>query len=162
MKKLLALTLALCLMLTATAFAADSELTQPGTASTTVTYQVDAGYIVTIPASVALSAGSGSLTISINPEAILAAGQTVSVAITASANYDATAGFRLSDGAATPSYLPYTIKTASNEAVAMNSAFVQWTSANLSDAQLLLTAGTAAVAGNYTGSLTFTVSSAAN
>ena len=161
MKK--ALTLALvAALLTATgitAFAADTEVNQdttPPTGATTVNYQVDPAYTVVIPESVTLTDADVTAIIKIygateNYNVVIGKGQKVNVALTASANNFNVAN---TDG----DTVAYTVND--KNAVDDLTTVAECTAAEgkkNTDITFAKT-GTAAYAGTYTDTLTFTVS----
>ena len=161
MKK--ALTLALvAALLTATgitAFAADTEVNQdttPPTGATTVNYQVDPAYTVVIPESVTLTDADVTAIIKIygadeNSNVVIGKGQKVNVALTESAN-----GFKVktADG----DTVDYTVN-GENTTAALASVAECTADDGTKNTDITFTkTGTAAYAGTYTDTLTFTVS----
>ena len=149
-KKIITLALAAA-MLSATgitAFAADTEVNQdttPPTGATTVNYQVDPAYTVVIPESVTLTDADVTAIIKIygadeNSNVVIGKGQKVNVANT--------------DG----DTIAYTVND--KNAVADLTTVAECTAADgKKDTNITFTkTGTAAYAGTYTDTLTFTVS----
>lgn len=163
MKKLINLLLILCL-LCGTAALADSTITNTGanSASTTVTYTVSENYFVTIPASVTIDSanGTGAMTLGIGATSLLGSGKQVRVSVSAAADaYEAsTQKFLLKSGEASLKYKIQRTDGLNTYTYGQNGDVAIWTQDNLGeDYVLALNADTAAVAGTYTGMLTFTV-----
>ena len=161
MKKLLTLALVAALLTATgiTAFAADTEVkpdTTPPTGATTVNYQVDPAYTVVIPESVTLTDADVTAIIKIygadeNSNVVIGKGQKVNVALTASANNFNVAN---TDG----DTIAYTVN-GENTTAALASVAECTADDGTKNTDITFTkTGTAAYAGTYTDTLTFTVS----
>lgn len=159
MKKLfsLALVLVMLLSLSVTAFAA--EITGDS-GSVVVTYGVDDAYIVTIPASIALSADEDS-TIGISAaDVVIGYGELLTVSV-GSSNYDAeNSKWYLVDAENPENKLEYSVKNGET-AVAGGDAVLTVAAGNTGGGEVTLTTrlvDTAAFSGTYKDTITFTVS----
>lgn len=166
MKKLLALALALTLTLSlsVTAFAADSDqtiTTDDGTGKTTVTYEVQPAYTVTIPATVAIDGDA----VTVKAEGVkVPSGQQVVVKLTGTSETDNSFKVNSTEGAS----LTYEVKDSSNNTIALNAAVLtvnpdSATDGNGASGSTTLTFALASnqtvkYAGTYSGTVTFTVS----
>jgi len=161
MKKILTLALVAALLTATgiTAFAADTEVNQdttPPTGATTVNYQVDPAYTVVIPESVTLGDTAVTEQIKIygaaeNDNVVIGKKQKVNVALTESTN-----GFKVktADG----DTVDYTVN-GENTTAALASVAECTADDGTKNTDITFTkTGTAAYAGTYTDTLTFTVS----
>lgn len=155
MKKLLSFTLALVMMLSATvtAFAADTTITmdsESNSADTSITYNVDPAYTVTIPATVTLG---DTATVKVE-NTMLKKGDEVNVKLTGTSEADDTFKVTTAQGAE----LTYTVKDG-DTVINVGDTVLQCASQVNGTADLLFTAPTSVqYAGTYTGTVTFTVS----
>lgn len=161
MKKILALVLALSLMFSVTALADNTTInqdTENKTASTTVSYTIatNESYTVTIPSSVTLTGTdnlSGTLAIGLKTPNFNVSGKTIMVKLTRTANE-----FNLVNG---EKKISYTLK-ASGVMYKVNDTLLSWTYGRNTDQTLALvaqaTVSSNLPAGDYTDTLTFTVS----
>lgn len=161
MKKILALVLALSLMFSVTALADNTTInqdTENKTASTTVSYTIatNESYTVTIPSSVTLTGTdnlSGTLAIGLKTPNFNVSGKTIMVKLTRTANE-----FNLVNG---EKKISYTLK-ASGVTYKVNDTLLSWTYGRNTDQTLALvaqaTVSSNLPAGDYTDTLTFTVS----
>lgn len=159
MKKLLAiaLTLVMVLSLSVTAFAADiTQDSNPKTADTNVTFNVDPTYTVTIPATVTLAkAADGSYKQDAGITAAdvrLLEGQTITVTLASD--------FKLTTGAAGATYeLPYTVKVGdATTAIATGDTVATFTTdTNSQSSTLHFAAANPTYAGEYSDTVTFTI-----
>jgi len=161
MKKILTLALVAALLTATgiTAFAADTEVNQdttPPTGAMTVNYTVDPAYTVVIPESVTLGDTAVTEQIKIygateNDNVVIGKGQKVNVALTASANNFNVAN---TDG----DTVDYTVN-GENTTAALASVAECTADDGTKNTDITFTkTGTAAYAGTYTDTLTFTVS----
>ena len=162
MKKVFSLLLALCLLVSTSALAADNTLTTANQSGTTeVTYVVAAGsYTVTIPATVALdSAGTGSMTIALDATNYNVKEMLITVTLKIAKNYSS--GFYLSDGT---NKIAYTLRNGTTDIVPDSSTtpIIKWNTANTtktaSTTLNIAANNTGALAGSYSDTLTFSVS----
>lgn len=146
MKKLLSILLAIALMVTmsVTVFAAERQ-------STTVTYQVDPTYTVTIPADVSGDCAS----LSIEAEPILKETEKVVISIGASANYNGT--FRVKEKNE-DIYIDYTISDGA-KILNVGSVVLEQEAAapEKATASLTFTPDKALYSGDYSDTLTFII-----
>lgn len=166
MKKLLgiALTLALALSLSVTAFATDGLNTfgpeDTAGKDTTVTYDLSAAYTVTIPAKVELSKDSSGSTVTYAQVATISAksvrleeGQTIKVTLTGDFELSATTG--------SGDYAwPYTVKVGTDDTAIKSGDTVATFSTKTEDQTetLYFSAAEPTYAGSYSDTVTFTVS----
>lgn len=164
MKKLLSLALVLCLMLGVTAMAEGNTITQDSSekkGQTTVKFNIEAteNYTVTIPSSVSLDKTStgtieGSDKIVLDTRDFHATGKTVTVTLSSSAN-----GFKLKNG---DNEISYTMKSGSvimtGDMTLASWTFGQDTYQNVPISFECDTNLSNLPAGDYTDTLTFTVS----
>lgn len=166
MKKLLgiALTLALALSLSVTAFATE-ELNTFGPEDkdgkgTTVTYDLSAAYTVTIPAKVELSKNSSGTTVTYEQNATISAksvrleeGQTIKVTLTGDFNLSATAESGAYEW-------PYTVKVGTDDTAIESGGTVATFSTQTEDQTetLHFSAAEPTYAGSYSDTVTFNVS----
>lgn len=162
MKKLLAIALALVMVLSlsVTAFAADNTFSPSDNSgkNTTVTFNVDPTYTVTIPATVTLAkdqdAGNYKQDATITATDVrLLEGQTITVTLASD--------FKLTTGAAGATYeLPYTVKVGDSEtAIATGDTVATFnTDTNRQSSTLHFAADNPTYAGNYSDTVTFTIS----
>lgn len=166
MKKAFAMLLALCLLCGGVALAENSTINQDSaskTADTTVSYTIaeNETYTVTIPSSVTLTnAGdnlSGTVSVRLQTPNFNVVGKTIAVKLTKAA-------FELANG---DNKIPYSIKSAGN-GVALNDTVLSWTygDATTDNTKALTVQSTNGLsnlpAGDYTDTLTFTVSVTSN
>lgn len=170
MKKFLALALALCLLCGGVALADDTTINQDSTGntgSTTVSYTIQPNetYTVTIPSSVTLTADedsalTGSMTIALDASNFNVSGKKINVKLT-----DTTNDFNLVNGQQKISY--FLKRNGNTEAIAKGSLVLDWASSNgltygsyTNNATYTISAEIPehAPAGDYTDTLTFTVS----
>lgn len=164
MKKAFAMLLALCLLCSGAALAENSTINQDSaskTANTTVSYTIAANetYTVTIPSSVTLTnAGdnlSGTVSVRLQTPNFNVMGKTIAVKLTKAA-------FELANGT---NKIPYTLKAAGKE-YNVDDTLLSWTYGEQTDQTLALVAGatisSTLPAGDYTDTLTFTVSVTSN
>lgn len=159
MKKLLsiALTLVMVLSLSVTAFAADiTQDSNPKTADTNVTFNVDPTYTVTIPATVTLAkdqdAGNYKQDATITASDVrLLEGQTITVKLASD--------FQLDTAASATYKLPYTVKVGDSEtAIATGDTVATFnTDTNSQSSTLHFAADNPTYAGNYSDTVTFTI-----
>lgn len=153
MKKLLTLVLAVLMLcsVSVTAFAADLDKGN-NVGSMTVSYGVDEGYVVTIPADVTVSTDGVETTLSAS-NVLLPDGKTLNVSV-ASAN-----GFKLEYA---DSKIPYTVSVGNTEQTNVTFTALSITSGTTSGSVKLTFKTTnadiagATKAGNHTDTLTFT------
>lgn len=164
MEKILALVLALCLLCGGTAMADATTINQDSTsktANTTVSYTIATNetYTVTIPSAVTLTGTgslSGTLPIRLQTPNFNVTGKTITVKLTSTAN-----GLKLKLANST-SEIAYTLKAAGVEYKA-GDTLLSWTyDGETTEKTLPLVAGATLssnlLAGEYTDTLTFTVS----
>lgn len=163
MKKSLSLILALLLTLVmaAPAWADDVSISAEGDiqGGTTLTYEVDPSFTVTIPDAVSLSKadGTGSSTVKVSAGVLIPFGEVLTVKVSSAQYGDSS--FRLKT-AVTDDYLKYTIKLgAATEALANNATVLTISEKNAADTTVTLNyaAETPTKSGEYTDKLTFTV-----
>lgn len=153
MKKLFTLVLAVLMLcsVSVTAFATDLDKNHTG-GSMTVSYGVDEGYVVTIPADVTVSTAGEERTLSAN-SVLLPDGKTLTVSV-ASAN-----GFKLEYAG---SKIPYTVSVGSTKQTTATFTALSILSGTTSGSVKLTFKTTqndidkATKAGNHTDTLTFT------
>lgn len=178
MKRAFALLLALCLLLGGAALADTSTITKPSNPSdspskdTTINLAVDQAYTVVIPQSVNLAYDATTSTYRATDtvkvtECRLNLGESLRVAITNSANKDTSNAFYIK---ASGHSVPYSVKVGSNAAVTalpttggitVLTCAAGTAAASLPTVALTFSTGanpTFLLAGNYTDTLTFTVS----
>lgn len=165
MKKLLTLVLALALTLSlsVTAFTADTEIKPDGssTGNTTVTYEVQPAYTVTIPATVTID--GDAVTVSASGVKVANEKQVV-VKLTGTSEDDNTFKVKTTEGAS----LTYEVKDGSNNTIALNAAVLAvnpdsatdntGASGNTTLTFALADDAVVKFAGTYSGTMTFTVS----
>lgn len=155
MKKILSFTLALVMMLSATvtAFAADTTITmdsESNSADTSITYNVAPAYTVTIPATVTLG---DTATVKVE-NTMLKLGDEVNVKLTGTSEADDTFKVTTAQGAE----LAYTVKDG-NTVINVGDTVISCASQVSDQVDLLFTAPTSVqFAGDYSGTVTFTVS----
>lgn len=159
MKKLLSFTLALVMVLSlsVTVFAGTVDQdSSPKTADTSVTFDVDPTYTVTIPATVTLAKaadGSYKQDADITAENVrLLEGQTITVTLAGD--------FKLTTGAVGATYeLPYTVKVGTSDtAIATGDIVATFnTDTNSQSGTLHFAAENPTYAGNYSDTVTFTI-----
>lgn len=170
MKKFLALALALCLLCGGVALADDTTINQDSTGntgSTTVSYTIQPNetYTVTIPSSVTLTADedsalTGSMTIALDASNFNVYGKTINVKLTGTTN-----DFNLVNGT---NKIEYSLTRSDNtEPLQIGALVLNWSLSNGLLYEAYTCSGTYAIrstipahapAGNYTDTLTFTVS----
>lgn len=165
MKKIFAMALALCLPCGMTALADNTTINQDSTsktADTTVSYTIaeNETYTVTIPSSVTLTGSdnlSGMISIGLKTEKFNVPGKTIAVKLTSAEN-----DFKLVNG---EKKIPYTLKAAGVEYKA-DDTVLEWTYGNATDQTKALVVSAIVSsnlpAGEYTDTLTFTVSVTGN
>lgn len=164
MKKILALVLTLCLLCGGVAVAENTTINQDSTsktANTTLSYTIATNetYTVTIPSKVELNnkdgALSGTVSVRLQTPNFNVSGKTITVKLTSSAN---DLKLKLANS---KSEIPYTLKAAGKEYKA-DDILLNWTYGEKTDQTLTLvaqaTVSSNLPAGEYTDTLTFTVS----
>lgn len=153
MKKLLSFTLALVMMLSATVTAFAGTIDQDTvdkTGDTSITYNVDPTYTVTIPATVTLG---NTATVKVE-DTMLKKGDEVTVKLTGTSEADDTFKVKTAQGAE----LTYTVKDG-DTVINVGDTVLNCASQVNGTANLLFTAPTSVqYAGDYSGTVTFTVS----
>lgn len=159
MKKLLTIMLALVMVLSlsVTAFATNIDQdSNPKTADTSVTFNVDPTYTVTIPATVTLAKdadGSYKQDATITATDVrLLEGQTITVTLASD--------FKLTTGAAGATYeLPYTVKVGTSDTAIVDGGTVATfgTDTNSQSSTLHFAANNPTYAGEYSDTVTFTI-----
>lgn len=162
MKKILAMVLTLCLLCCGVALADNTTINQDSTsqtADTTVSYTVaeNESYIVTIPSAVTLENKKGSLSgavsVRLQTPSFNVSGKTITVKLTSTAN-----DFNLVNG---NNQITYTLK-AGGVMYKVDDTLLSWTYGENTDQTLALVANAfdygSLPAGDYTDTLTFTVS----
>lgn len=153
MKKLLSFTLALVMMLSVSVTAFAGTVDQDSidkTGDTSITYSVDPAYTVTIPATVELG---GTATVKVE-NTMLKKGDEVNVKLTGTSEADDTFKVTTAQGAE----LTYTVKK-SDTVINVGDTVISCASQVSNQVDLLFTAPTSVqYAGDYSGTVTFTVS----
>ena len=153
MKKLLSFTLALVMMLSVSVTAFAGTVDQDSidkTGDTSITYSVDHAYTVTIPATVELG---GTATVKVE-NTMLKKGDEVNVKLTGTSEADDTFKVTTAQGAE----LTYTVKK-SDTVINVGDTVISCASQVSNQVDLLFTAPTSVqYAGDYSGTVTFTVS----
>ncbi|MGN0523933.1 MAG: hypothetical protein ACI4IG_06645 [Eubacterium sp.] len=153
MKKLLSFTLALVMMLSATITAFAGTVDQDSvdkTGDTNITYNVDPAYTVTIPATVTLG---NTATVKVE-NTMLKKGDEITVKLTGTSEADDTFKVKTAQGAE----LTYTVKDG-DTVINVGDTVLHCASQVNGRADLLFTAPTSVqYAGDYSGTVTFTVS----
>ena len=162
MKKTIAL---LCAIAATNLFAVPVYAVNPTSGSTLLSYNVAANYAVTIPP-VTINAGSTTAngTYMVNSGSLIEAGKKIQFKITGATNYDTTDMFRLVNAHDATAFLKYSIAKSDNTPIAMNDVFLEVTPSTTvfdSGASETLTytiTDSAKIAGNYSDTLTITIS----
>ena len=160
MKKLIALLCAAALtsLSAASVCAVDSEST-----TTTINYTVVSQYNISIPPSIDVETSS-ECTYGVSSGSVIMSADKLYFYISGASDYDATAGFRLENTIVDDVFLGYTITDSSSGAVGMNQVFLEVTAAEANAGKtekLTYNMGDPSVAGDYSGTVTVTVSTAA-
>ncbi len=166
MKKLISLLLTLCLLCGVVALA-DTTINQGSddkAATTTVSYTINTceDYTVTIPSSVSMSGTSdnisGTISISLDTTTFNVASKTIKVVLSSAANGYTDGKYALVNG---ENKINYTLKRSGQE-FKLGDTLIEWTYGNGTQVSVSLIAqaypSANLPAGNYTDTLTFTVS----